>query len=673
MSAAIPQPHDLDDDLGAGVDDGDETVVVGRPVVVRRNAGLAAVIGAGASAIAIAYLWRASQSGALLDWALCAVMAVIAGFYLSALVDARTPLVVADDLGVRLRLGQQWRGLPWEAVERIVVQPRRGVVRDGRLLFAPRSLGRALDGLDGRGRRQARLNHRLYGAALAVPLGLTTRVTRPGAEAESEQPLADAVAALARGRADVVVQVPEAETAPALQAPARLQAPALDTDVPEARGSEARGSEARAVFDAPVFDAPAAPASDAPAPQPPEDPAEPLALRVPRRLVGNVGTIVSRVAKGRSHDVDRPDADAGPAAESPVSPAVPLRDTRRGRRAEVTIEGAAAHPAAMQEGRELHRPGRVDLVFEAVDDSRVRPISQPGQPVEPLVIDDFVPHPAYDPVIGPELAAARTRLGLTVDELAERTRIRPHVIESIEVDDFVPCGGDFYARGHLRTLARVLGKDAAPLLEQFDARYATAPINARRVFEAELATGMTGSMRRTAGGPSWGLLTGAVLSLVLVWGLVRLFATEPPEVLQPAPVLNGSAGVSRAYPDSAPAGKPVQVTLTASARPHPRGRARRRAAGGLRRRRPSGAPSRRRGHASGARAQDRPRVVGGAPRRARARQRGDLGHLGDAHAAPLSRPATRPATAGAEGRGGAGAVALGSPGATLTRHTRCGS
>ena len=108
--------------------------------------------------------------------------------------------------------------------------------------------------------------------------------------------------------------------------------------------------------------------------------------------------------------------------------------------------------------------------------------------MEPLVIDDFVTEPAYDPVIGPDLAAARTRVGLTVDELAERTRIRPHVIESIEVDDFAPCGGDFYARGHLRTLARVLGQDPGPLLQKFDDRYATAPINARRVFEAELAT-----------------------------------------------------------------------------------------------------------------------------------------------------------------------------------------
>ena len=44
--------------------DHDETIVAGTPVVVRRNAGLAALVGAGASAIAIAYLWRATQSAA---------------------------------------------------------------------------------------------------------------------------------------------------------------------------------------------------------------------------------------------------------------------------------------------------------------------------------------------------------------------------------------------------------------------------------------------------------------------------------------------------------------------------------------------------------------------------------------------------------------------------------
>jgi len=223
--------------------------------------------------------------------------------------------------------------------------------------------------------------------------------------------------------------------------------------------------------------------------------------------------------------------------------------------------------AAVPEARELRRPGSVDLVFEPASD-RVRPIATMGDPVEPLVIDDFVTEPAYDPVIGPELAAARTRVGLSVDELADRTRIRPHVIESIEVDDFAPCGGDFYARGHLRTLARVLGKDPAPLLASFEDRYATAPVSARRVFEAELATGMTGSMRSTMAGPNWGLLVGAVLCLVLVWGVVRLFAGTPAELIQnPAPALNGSAGSASGYPDAGtvvPAAKPLPITLIAA-------------------------------------------------------------------------------------------------------------
>src|SRR5687768_4727401 len=90
----------------------DATVVDTPPVVVRRHAGLAALIGADASAVAIAYLWRASQTMTALDWTLCAVMAGIAAVYLASLVDSRTPLLVADNLGVRIRLGHEWRGLP---------------------------------------------------------------------------------------------------------------------------------------------------------------------------------------------------------------------------------------------------------------------------------------------------------------------------------------------------------------------------------------------------------------------------------------------------------------------------------------------------------------------------------------------------------------------------------
>ena len=56
----------------------DDSLETAAPVVVRRNAGLAALVGGAASAIAIADLWRATQEGAPLDWVLCLVMAAVA-------------------------------------------------------------------------------------------------------------------------------------------------------------------------------------------------------------------------------------------------------------------------------------------------------------------------------------------------------------------------------------------------------------------------------------------------------------------------------------------------------------------------------------------------------------------------------------------------------------------
>jgi cytoskeleton protein RodZ len=659
--SAMPEESTEQTDTVQRLDGADETGVAGAraPVVVRRSAGVAALVGAAASAVAIAYLWRASQTMTVLDWTLFGVMSLVAAVYLASLVDARTPLLVADDLGVRVRLGHEWRGLPWEAIGQVVVHPRRGFLRDGRLMFTPRSLARALDGLDARARRQVALNQKMYGAALAVPLGTTTRVSGSG-----ERGVAAEIADLALDRAEVIELDPrtlevvepggapdpdaqpheQTEVADDAKAPdADAGAPEADVGVDEPVGQatgEAEQPASRQVFPAAHTDAgPSAsydrPVEGGPAPagavaETMADPVQPIPVegapvgestlvvdgavegpagRPPRRsILGGIGTIVSRVAKGRAHDVD---ADPAPAAgpvdgtpfgdssaedaaddqdsagnaspkigAPPLAAPAPLRDTRPGLRAEATLdlaptEGSAAlHPEELEpaaDGREMRRPGSVDLVFERVDlDDRVRPISTLGDPVEPLVIDDYVTEPAYDPVIGPELTAARTRLGLSVDDLAERTRIRPHVIESIEVDDFAPCGGDFYARGHLRTLARILGKDPAPLLEKFEERYATAPINARRVFEAELATGMTGSIRSTVGGPNWGLLVGVVLSLVLVWGVARLFTTEPVEMVEiPAPVLDGAAGLDSGYPagpgqEGPAAVEPVNVRLTAS-------------------------------------------------------------------------------------------------------------
>lgn len=73
--------------------------------------------------------------------------------------------------------------------------------------------------------------------------------------------------------------------------------------------------------------------------------------------------------------------------------------------------------------------------------------------------------------IGGALAEARTEAGLTVTQVSERTRIRETIIRGIERDDYSACGGDYYARGHIRAIARVVGTDPVPLIEEYDAAH----------------------------------------------------------------------------------------------------------------------------------------------------------------------------------------------------------
>ncbi|MDQ1680934.1 MAG: hypothetical protein QOI42_1793 [Frankiaceae bacterium] len=70
--------------------------------------------------------------------------------------------------------------------------------------------------------------------------------------------------------------------------------------------------------------------------------------------------------------------------------------------------------------------------------------------------------------VGQSLAAAREASGLSMEALSSATRIRATLIRAIEADDFSLCGGDVYARGHIRSIARVLGIDAEPVLAEFD-------------------------------------------------------------------------------------------------------------------------------------------------------------------------------------------------------------
>ena len=125
--------------------------------------------------------------------------------------------------------------------------------------------------------------------------------------------------------------------------------------------------------------------------------------------------------------------------------------------------------------------------------------------------------------IGQTLAAAREKAGLTVEQVAAATRIRRTLVMDIERDDFASSGGDFYARGHIRTIAQKVGVDPPPLLAEFDAaRPEAAPPRASDVFESETAA------RPERRGPNWSAAMAVAVAVVLVYGVVQVVTRDSP-------------------------------------------------------------------------------------------------------------------------------------------------
>ena len=120
--------------------------------------------------------------------------------------------------------------------------------------------------------------------------------------------------------------------------------------------------------------------------------------------------------------------------------------------------------------------------------------------------------------IGDALADARRQAGLTITQVSQRTCIRETIIRGIEHGDFSACGGDFYARGHIRSVARAVGADDEELIREYDATHgAPQAIRAADVFEP--ATPIKIKERRR---PNWSLAMVLVLAIIAGYGIYRV-------------------------------------------------------------------------------------------------------------------------------------------------------
>ncbi len=171
--------------------------------------------------------------------------------------------------------------------------------------------------------------------------------------------------------------------------------------------------------------------------------------------------------------------------------------------------------------------------------------------------------------VGDALAAARRQAGLTITQVSQRTCIRETIVRGIERGDYSACGGDFYARGHVRSIARAVGLDPDQMVRAYDASQAPPPpMTAADVFQPVKPVKLKERRR-----PNWSLVL--LAGLVVVAGAVgfRYFSrSSPPAKATSSSVHHGARSpahgakapaVSASSGAASPAATQVQVMIVA--------------------------------------------------------------------------------------------------------------
>ena len=70
--------------------------------------------------------------------------------------------------------------------------------------------------------------------------------------------------------------------------------------------------------------------------------------------------------------------------------------------------------------------------------------------------------------LGSLIAKARKDAGLSLEDLAAKTNIRISVLSEIEKNNFSNCGGETYARGHIRNIAAVVKADQKEFIRLYE-------------------------------------------------------------------------------------------------------------------------------------------------------------------------------------------------------------
>ncbi|CAN2208511.1 COG1426 Predicted transcriptional regulator contains Xre-like HTH domain [Candidatus Nanopelagicaceae bacterium] len=151
--------------------------------------------------------------------------------------------------------------------------------------------------------------------------------------------------------------------------------------------------------------------------------------------------------------------------------------------------------------------------------------------------------------LGSTIRDAREAARISVESLSESTSIRIGLLTEMESNNFAHCGGDTYARGHLRNIAAKVGIDPQVFIDLYNEEHSTE----HRAIQDLLAENNVMQVPREAKKISWKVPAGVSLSVLLVIGIVQIVISNQGSEVSLSPKPSPSVVASENASPSAPA------------------------------------------------------------------------------------------------------------------------
>ena len=170
--------------------------------------------------------------------------------------------------------------------------------------------------------------------------------------------------------------------------------------------------------------------------------------------------------------------------------------------------------------------------------------------------------------LGSMISKARIDARLSIEDLSSSTNIRVPLLRDIEANNFANCGGDTYARGHIRNIAQRLGVDPQLFLSVYEEEQLQDGRSMQEMLMETNAMKQPEEVRKV----SWKVLATISVAALGIAGLVQIIVSNTSSPNIPAPIASISPTPSdSSTPEPLPSeeatistGTGVEVVITAS-------------------------------------------------------------------------------------------------------------